>query len=77
MANRAGTWAEVYPDRRITVEIKDSQYQAAAKILASAVEALRQAISGLQRKEESGQLRRRLDEVDGIIKRAKRELRIN
>jgi hypothetical protein len=58
------------------VELKDSQYQAGIKILNSAVEALHQAMSGLKRKEESSQLRRRIDEVEGIIKRARRELRI-
>jgi hypothetical protein len=58
------------------VDINDSQYQNAAKILNSAIEALQQATSGLKRKEESSQLRRRLDEVEGIIKRAKRELKI-
>jgi translation initiation factor 2B subunit (eIF-2B alpha/beta/delta family) len=58
------------------VELKDSQYQSAAKILASAIEALHQAISGLKRKEESTQLRRRIEEVEGILKKAKRELRL-
>ena len=58
------------------VELKDSQYQSGAKILASAIEALNQAISGIRRKEESIQLRRRIEEAEFIIKRAKRELRI-
>ena len=58
------------------VEIRDGQYQSAAKLLTSAIEALHQAISGMKRKEESSQLRRRVEEVEGIIKRAKRELRI-
>ena len=58
-------------------KLKDSQYQSAAKILASAIEALHQSISGLRRKEESPQLRRRIEEVEGIIKKAKRELKLN
>ena len=57
-------------------EIKDSQYQAAIKILGSAIEALHQAQSGMKRKEESSQLRRRIEEAEGIIKKAKRELRL-
>jgi len=59
------------------VELKDSQYQTGAKILSSAIEALHQAISGLRRKEETTQLRRRIEEAEGIIKRAKRELRLS
>jgi hypothetical protein len=58
------------------VELKDGQYQAGIKMLTSAVEALHQAISGLKRKEETSQLRRRVEEAEFIIKRAKRELRI-
>lgn len=58
------------------VELKDSQYQAALKILGSAIEALHQAMSGIRRKEESMQLRRRIEEAEGIIKKAKRELKI-
>jgi translation initiation factor 2B subunit (eIF-2B alpha/beta/delta family) len=59
------------------VELKDSQYQGAAKILNSAIEALHQAISALKRKEEASQLRRRIEEAEGIIKKAKRELRLS
>jgi hypothetical protein len=58
------------------VELKDSQYQAAAKFVNSAIEALNQFNGGLKRKEESSQLRRRLDEVSGILKKIKRELRL-
>lgn len=57
-------------------EIKDGQYQAAAKMIHSAIEALHQAQGGMRRKEDSSQLRRRIEEVEGIIKKAKRELRI-
>jgi hypothetical protein len=58
------------------VEIKESQYQAAHKMLGSAIEALHQAQSGLKRKEESSTLRRRIEEAEWVIKKAKRELRI-
>lgn len=57
-------------------EIKDGQYQSAIKILGSAIEALHQAQTGCKRKEESSQLRRRIEEAEGIIKKAKRELRL-
>lgn len=57
-------------------EIKDSQYTAAHKILGTAIEALHQAQSGIKRKEESSQLRRRIEEAEWIIKKAKRELRL-
>ena len=59
------------------MELKDSQYQNAHKIFHSAIEALHQAQSGLKRKEESSQIRRRIEEVEGIIKKAKRELRLS
>jgi hypothetical protein len=59
------------------VELKDSQYQAAIKMLNNAIEALHQAVTGMKRKEESSQLRRRIDEVEGLVKKAKRELRIS
>jgi hypothetical protein len=58
------------------VQLKDSQYQAALKILGNAIEALHQAMSGIRRKEESMQLRRRIEEAEGIIKKAKRELKL-
>ena len=57
-------------------EIKDGQYQAGIKILGSAIEALHQSQTGCRRKEDSSQLRRRIEEAEGIIKKVKRELRI-
>ena len=59
------------------MELKDSQYESATKILTSAIEALHQAIASMKRKEESSQVRRRIEEVEGIIKKAKRELRLS
>ena len=61
---------------RVVVELKDSQYQAAYKIINTAIEILHQAQSSLKRKEESSVLRRRIEEAEGVIKKAKRELRI-
>jgi translation initiation factor 2B subunit (eIF-2B alpha/beta/delta family) len=61
---------------RATLELKDSQYQAAAKMMNAGIEALHQAISGTKRKEESRTLRRRIEECESFLKKAKRELRI-
>lgn len=58
------------------MDIKDGQYQAAQKMLSAAIEALQQAISGTKRKEEPRTLRRRIEEGEGFLKKAKRELRI-
>ncbi len=58
------------------MDLKDSQYQSAAKMLNAAVEALQHAISGTKRKEEARTLRRRIEEGESFLKKAKRELRI-
>jgi len=58
------------------VEIKDGQYQAALKLLTNATDALHHAISGVKRKEEARTIRRRVEEVESFLKKAKRELRI-
>jgi hypothetical protein len=58
------------------VELKDSQYQAGMKFINSAIEALNQVSGAMRRKEESSQIRRRLDEVEGILKKIKREMRL-
>ncbi len=58
------------------MELKDSQYQAGTKFINSAIEALHQLSGGMRRKEEASQLRRRIDEVEGILKKVKREMRL-
>ncbi len=58
------------------MELKDGQYQAALKMMASAAEALQHAMSGVKRKEEGRTIRRRLEEVESFLKKSKRELRI-
>jgi len=58
------------------VELKDGQYQSALKMMSSAVEALHHAMSGVKRKEEARTIRRRVEEVESFLKKAKRELRI-
>ena len=58
------------------MEIKDGQYQAALKLMNNASEALHHAMSGVKRKEEARTIRRRVEEVESFLKKAKRELRI-
>ncbi|MGD8413837.1 MAG: hypothetical protein PVF33_06380 [Candidatus Latescibacterota bacterium] len=58
------------------MEIKDGQYQAALKLMGNATDALNHAMSGVKRKEEARTIRRRIEEVESYLKKAKRELRI-
>jgi hypothetical protein len=58
------------------VELKDGQYQAALKLMNNAADALTHATSGVKRKEEARTIRRRIEEVEAFLKKAKRELRI-
>ncbi len=55
------------------VELRAGQYQAAFKMLTSADTALQHAMSGVRRQEELPTLRRRIEEVEGFIKKAKAE----
>jgi ppGpp synthetase/RelA/SpoT-type nucleotidyltranferase len=58
------------------MDLKPGQYQAALKMLGAAAEALQQAMSGVKRQEEPPRLRRRIEEAESFLKKAKRELRI-
>ncbi len=58
------------------METKPSQYQGALKMLGAAVDALQHSISGVRRQDEPSVIRRRIEEVEGFLKKAKRELRI-
>lgn len=58
------------------MELKDGQYLAALKMMSSAGEALQHAMSGVKRKEEGRTIRRRIEEVESFLKKAKRELRL-
>jgi ppGpp synthetase/RelA/SpoT-type nucleotidyltranferase len=58
------------------MEIKDNQYQAALKMLTGANDALQHAISGVRQREEARTVRTRIEEVESLLKKAKRELRI-
>jgi ppGpp synthetase/RelA/SpoT-type nucleotidyltranferase len=58
------------------MELKDSQYRGGLKMLQGVESALQQAISGVRKKEEQATLRRRIEEVEALLKKAKRELRL-
>jgi hypothetical protein len=58
------------------MELKPSHYDAALKMLNSAQEALTQAMTSVKRRDESSILRRRIEEVEGFLKRVKRDLRL-
>lgn len=57
-------------------ELKAGQYQAGLKMLTAADTALQHAMAGVRRHEETSRLRRRIEEVEGFIKKAKHELRL-
>jgi ppGpp synthetase/RelA/SpoT-type nucleotidyltranferase len=58
------------------MELKDSQYQSGLKMLNGVEMALQQAISGVRKHEEHGTLRRRIEEVETLLRKVKRELRM-
>lgn len=56
------------------MELNDGQYQAGMKLVAGAETALQQVASGLRRREDKSQLRRRIEDVESMLKKIKREL---
>lgn len=58
------------------VELRVGQYQAGFKMLTAADVALQHAISSVKRQEDSSALRRRIEEVESFLKKAKHELKI-
>ncbi len=57
-------------------DLKPGQYQGGLRMLSAADGALQQALSGVRRHEEKSTLRRRIEEVEGFLKKAKRELNV-
>ena len=57
-------------------DLKPGQYQGGLKMLAAADAALQTAINTVKRQEETSTLRRRIEEVESFIKKAKQELKI-
>ncbi len=58
------------------MELKDSEYVGAQKMLNSASQALQQAESYVKRKQEPRSIARRIEEVELFLKKAKRHLRV-
>jgi len=58
------------------MEIKPSQYEAALRLIKSASEALDHLAACTKRKDEVSRLRRNIEEVEGLMKKLKHELRI-
>jgi BMFP domain-containing protein YqiC len=56
------------------MELKDSQYQGGLRLLSGVETAVQQVMSGLRKREEKSTLRRRIEEVEALLKKAKREL---
>ena len=56
--------------------LKAGEYQAALKMLTAADAALQHALSGVRNKENSTTLRRRIEDVEGFIKKAKRAMKL-
>ena len=57
------------------MDLKDSQYQSGLKLLGGVQDALQQAMGSCRRKDEHSTLRRRIEEVEMLLKKVKRELR--
>ena len=58
------------------MELKPAQYDGALKMLNAAGEALTHAQASTKRREEQSVMRRRIEEVESFLKKAKRELRL-
>ena len=56
------------------MDLRDSQYQSGLKMCTALEAAVQHVMSGLRRREERGTLRRRIEEVESMIKKVKREL---
>jgi len=57
-------------------ELRPGQYQGGLKMLIAAEAALQQAIASVRKQEDSASMRRRIDEVQTFIKKAKSELKL-
>jgi hypothetical protein len=56
------------------MDLKDSQYQTGIKLLQGVETAVQQAMGSMRRKEERSTLRRRIEEIDMLLKKVKREI---
>jgi hypothetical protein len=58
------------------MELKPGQYDAAARLLKSADEALLSVLTSVKRHDEVARIRRGIEEAESLLKKVKRELRI-
>jgi hypothetical protein len=58
------------------LDLKDSQYQAGLRLLVGANDALQHVGTCLKRHEEASRIRRGIEELEGILKKMRRELGI-
>jgi len=59
------------------MELKDSEYQSGLKLLGGVQDALQGAMAGCRRREEHSTLRRRIEELEMLLKKVKRQLRLS
>jgi hypothetical protein len=58
------------------MELRDSDYQSALRLVQGAADALQGVITSLKRHDEASRIRRGIEETEGILKKVKRDLRI-
>ncbi len=56
------------------MELRDSQYQSGIKMGSALEAAVQHLMSGLRKRDQTGTLRRRIEEVESLIKKVRREL---
>lgn len=56
------------------MDLKPGQYQGGLKMLQGVEAAVQQAMSSMRRREDRSVLRRRLEEVESLVKKVKREV---
>jgi ppGpp synthetase/RelA/SpoT-type nucleotidyltranferase len=58
------------------MDLKPGQYQSALRLLSGAEDALQHTMSGVRKRQDNRTIGRRIEEVESLLKKAKRELRL-
>lgn len=58
------------------MDLNDSQYQNGLRLAKGAEDAMQQVITSLRRHDEASRIRRGIEEVESMLKKVKRELRL-
>ncbi len=58
------------------MDLSDSQYRSGLRLMKGAEVAVLSVVNNLKRQEEQSRLRRGIEEIETILKKVKRELRI-